>query len=267
MDNGVFEDRIDNLSQGGGFFETEGYLKTAGATDPDGPHPRPSDLFGLMPAIPSMYAHGSIQTKMVYTMAPNINIKSVRASSFVFWFIPSQFQGVVDSILALAEDPTIRVISSSMGTIVHVHEIERAIAYFNARDKIYISAGGTSTPYFKDLVKVVFPANLSSTIAITGIKLTTETNGKMILGRDAHGGTEIDFVVDHSTDSSQSVSSTAGMVGLLWSYNPQLNREQIINILTRSSSLYKAGGRKDPVFGWGKVDMYNAFLEIKRLSD
>ena len=53
------------------------------------------------------------------------------------------------------------------------------------------------------------------------------------------------------------------MIGLLWSANPELTREQIIDILIRSSSNYRRLGRKDPVFGWGKIDMYQAFLDIK----
>ena len=253
VDNGVFESEIDYLSQGRGDFATEGYVRSFGANESDGSHPQPYDLFGLLQFIEDMYRHGTIQATLVYTMAPHINFKSVRGAPFVFWFMPSQFQGAVDSILALAEDPTIRVISSSMGTIIHVHEIERAIEYFNAKDKLYFSAGGTSTRYLKDLVKVVFPASLSSTISITGIKPTVETGGEFILGRDAHGGPETDFVVDHSDDSSQAVSTTAGMVGLLWSYNPSLTRDQVLDILVKSSSNYQAIGRKDPVFGWGKL--------------
>ncbi|OUS23937.1 hypothetical protein A9Q99_25615 [Gammaproteobacteria bacterium 45_16_T64] len=267
IDNGVFEDHVDYLSEGDGNFDVEGYVRSFAADQPDGPYPRTYDLFGLMPLLGGMFNHGTIQTKLVYTTAPNINIKSVRASPFVFWFIPVQFQGVVDAILALAEDPSIRVISSSMGTVVHVHEIERAIAYFNARDKIFVSAGGTSMPYLRDVVQVVFPANLASTITTTGIRHTQDNDGEFILGEIAHGGEEIDFVVDHTKDSSQSVSTTAGMIGLLWSYNPSLKRDQIIDILVRSSSYYKKNGKKDSIFGWGKIDIYDAFIEVKKLTD
>ena len=53
------------------------------------------------------------------------------------------------------------------------------------------------------------------------------------------------------------------MIGLLWPANPQLTREQIIDILIRNSGNYRRLGRKDPVFGWGKNDIYQAFLDIK----
>lgn len=267
VDNGVLESEVDYLSQGRGNFSSEGYVRPFGENESDGSNPQPYDLFGLLQFIEKMYKHGTIQTTLVYTMAPHINFKSVRGAPFVFWFMPSQFQGAVDSILAMAEDPTVRVVSSSMGTIIHVHEIERAIEYFNAKDKLYFAAGGTSTPYLKDLAKVVFPASLSSTVSTTGIKSTVETGGEFILGRDAHGGPETDFVVDHSDDSSQAVSTTAGMVGLLWSYNPSLTREQVLDVLVSSSSNFQATGRKDPVFGWGKIDVYDAFLKIKGLSE
>jgi len=267
VDNGVFDSEIDYLSQGRGDFTAEGYVRAFGAEESDGYQPQPYDLFGLLQFITNMYKHGTTQTKLVYTMAPHINIKSVRGAPFVFWFMPEQFQGAVDSILALAEDPTVKVISGSMGTIIHVHEIERAIEYFNAKDKLYFSAAGTTMPYLKEIVKVVFPASLSSTISATGIKSTIETGGEFVLGRDAHGGPETDFVVDHSDDSSQAVSTTAGMVGLLWSYNPSLTRAQMLEILVSSSSNYQRSGGKDPIFGWGKIDFYSAFLKVKSLSD
>ena len=243
-----------------------GRLRSFGADESDGSNPQPYDLFGLLQFIESMYKHGTTQTTLVYTMAPHINFKSVRGAPFVFWFMPEQFQGAVDSIMALAEDPAVRVISSSMGTVIHVHEIERAIEYFIAKDKLYFSAAGTSMPYLKEIVKVVFPASLDSTISITGIKPTVETGGEFILGRDAHGGPETDFVVDHSDDSSQAVSTTAGMVGLLWSYNSSLTRKQMLDILVSSSSNFQATGRMDPIFGWGKIDIYSAFLKVKALS-
>ena len=144
--------------------------------------------------------------------------------------------------------------------------ITRAIDYFNSFDKLFISAAGTSFPFVRDFVKIVFPANLPSTISTTGIKDTRETGSDFELGKQSHGGVENDFVVDHVGSSSESVSSTAGMIALLWSANPTLTREQIIEILIRNSSQGRSGGGKHPVFGWGKVDMYQAFRDIRAMS-
>ncbi|MDX1692495.1 MAG: S8 family serine peptidase [Ketobacteraceae bacterium] len=268
IDNGVFPEWVDYVSEGNGTFEARGYYRPFSTTDlvPDGPHPQPYDLYGILASVDSMYSHGTRQLERVYNMAPHVNIISVRASPFVFWFLPTQYQGVTDSILALAEDPTVRIISSSMGTVIHVHEIERAIDYFNSFDKLFISAAGTSFAFVRDFVKIVFPASLPSTISTTGLADTQETGSRFVLGENSHGGVENDFVVDHAKSSSESVSATAGMIALLWSANPGLTREQIINVLVRNSSNYRTLGKKDPVFGWGKVNMYQAFRDIRSLT-
>ena len=264
IDNGLLPDWEDYLSQGDGHFETRGYYRPFGSDlAADGTRPQPYDVYGILQNIEPMFKHGTRQAERVYAVAPDVNLISTRASPFVFWFMPTQFQGVTDTILTLAEDPGVRIISSSMGTVIHVHEIERAIDYFNSFDKLYISAAGTSVPFVRDFVKIVFPANLPSTISTTGIMDTLNTGNNYELGKNSHGGVENDFVVDHSSSSSESVSATAGMIGLLWSYKPGLSREQIIDILIRNSSNYRNSGRKDPVFGWGKVDMYQAFLDVR----
>ena len=265
IDNGVLPPWADYVAEGKGRFETRGYYRPFSTTDliPDGPHPQPYDLYGIVEGIDSMYVHGTRQLERVYTMAPDVNLISARASPFVFWFVPTQYQGVTDAIMALAEDPGVRIISSSMGTIFHVHEIERAIDYFNSFDKLFISAAGTSFEILRDFVKIVFPASLPSTISTTGIKDTQDTGSLFELGENSHGGVENDFVVDHAASSSESVSAYAGMIGLLWSANPSLSREQMLDILVRNSSNFKGRRQKDPLFGWGKVDMYQAFLDVR----
>lgn len=264
IDNGIFPDWEDYMSQGDGSFETRGYYRPYGSSlTPDGSQPQSYDIYGILQNIDSIYEHGTRQTERVYSMAPDINLISTRASPFVFWFLPTQYQGVTDTILALAEDPAVRIISSSMGTVIHVHEIERAIDYFNGFDKLFVSAAGTSVPFVKDFVKIVFPATLPSTISTTGIMDTQITGSNFELGKNSHGGVENDFVVDHADSSSESVSATAGMIGLIWSANPDISRNQLLEILKRNSSNYQNNRRKDPVFGWGKIDMYQAFLDVR----
>lgn len=264
LDNGVLESDIEFLSQGDGQFSAEGYLKPFGSLtpEPDGIEPQRYDLLGITSVIGNIYDHGSRQLKHVYSIAPHVNIKSVRASFFVVLLFPAQFQGAIDAIVAMADDPEVRVISFSMGTFIHLHELARAIDYFNAQDKIFVAAAGTTAPYVKDLAKIVFPASLPSTISTTGIQDTLETGGEFILGNESHGGLGNDFVVDFSPSSSETVSTTAGMIALLWSLAPELNREDIIQIMIESSNIYQETGERDPVFGWGKVDMYQGFQAV-----
>ncbi|MCG8312134.1 MAG: S8/S53 family peptidase [Pseudomonadales bacterium] len=264
LDNGVFPEWESFFSQGNGSYSAEGFYRYyITDTAPDGTQPRAYDFYGITQTLDDLFIHGTRQTELVYTMAPHINFRTVRASSFIVWLLPSQFQGVTNAIMALAEDPTIRIISSSMGTVTYSHEVARAIEYFVAQDKIFVSAAGTSAPVLKEFVRVVFPASLPFTLSLTGIRDTDETDGKYELGELAHGGLGVDFVIDHSISSSESASPFSGMLALLWSANPNLTRTELEQILIESSSEYQSRGKKDPVFGWGKVDMYQAFLNVR----
>lgn len=267
LDNGVFPDWESYFSQGNGSYSTAGFYRYyITDNEPDGTQPRAYDFYGITQSLDDLFIHGTRQTELVYTMAPDINFRTVRASSFIVWLLPSQFKGVTSAILSLAEDPSIRIISSSMGTVIYSHEMARAIEYFVSQDKIFVSAAGTSVPVLKDFVRVVFPASLPYTLSLTGIRNTDETAGEYQLGELAHGGLGVDFVIDHSISSSESTSPFSGMLALLWSANPSLSREQLIDILIESSSGYQSQGVKDEIFGWGKVDMYQAFLKVKEAA-
>ncbi len=269
IDNGILPEAVDYLDRGKGFFKMEGYYSTfatrlAGRKN-DGVHPRPFDvqvvideLFGISrnnPLLSGAIGHGTRQAKEILHIAPHINILSVRATSSDYLIYPSHFRGLVRGILAVANNPEIRVASVPLGSIFYSHSVKRAIDYFNSRDKIIVAAAGSSTPSLSRILGVVFPANLPSTISATGIDDTENTGGVFQLGATSHGGKAIDFVVDASPHSSRATAMTASMIGMLWSVNPTLNREQIIDILVRASSSFLEKGERDSVFGWGKIDM------------
>ncbi len=259
LENGVVPQYMDYLSASG-YYQTQGfYTPNEDGAEPDGIHPQQSDMLYITQLIKPLMHHGSTMAARVYKVAPRVTIRSVRASSFIYWYKPSQFNSVTNAILELAVDPEIRVISASQGTIIHIHKIERAIEYFNAHDKIFVVAGGSSIPLFKKFVGIGFPANLPSTISASGIKDTELTNGEYVLGTAAHGGPENDFVVEGQDASSPSTAHTAGIISLIWSVNPRLSRQEIIDIFIESSHFYQRNGKKHPQFGWGKVNAYTAY--------
>lgn len=264
VDNGVLDDAIGFMSQGGGGYETQAYHRPTTTSPTDGVSPQPYDMYGLMEGKP-IYHHGTQMTKNVYAMVPRGKLITARASPFVVWFTPTQFQGVVDAILALAENPHIKIISCSMGTIVYSGELTRAIDYFNAFDKLFVAAAGSTAPIIKDLVRIVFPASLPSTVSVTGLK--ERSDGLFQLGKESHGGRENDFVVDYSHASSESTSYTAGMIALIWSANPALSRQKLLDILIKSSNFYREQGYRDAVFGWGKIDAYEAYRAVLATRD
>lgn len=114
----------------------------------------------------------------------------MRSAQWVFFIFPQDFSGTINAITAMADDPDVKVISMSMGTIFVNNEMKRAIQYYTAKDKIFVSASGTflPVPILKDLIGVVFPASMPETIATTGIQDTRTTNGVFELGETSTSG-------------------------------------------------------------------------------
>lgn len=259
LDNGVFPDYVPYIQVGDPTYTTEGYhcADPNGCTHFDGPNPMYYDLGGLSKMIDGLYSHGTRQTSIVYEIMPKGPLRTVRACQWVFFLFPTDFNGTIRSIMAMADNPSVKVVSMSMGTIFVNNEMKRAIQYYTSRDKIFVSASGTflNIPEIKNLIGVVFPANMPETVATTGIQDTRNTNGAFVLGETSTSGPENDFVVDYSSSSSETVSATAAMFGLIWGINPNLSATQIRDIFIRSSTYYiNNNGQKDPLFGWGKVD-------------
>lgn len=260
MDVGVKPESIDFLSQGQGGLTSLAYHRFTPTSQVDGISPLPTDLYGLLQADFGLFEHGTRMIRNIYTLAPHSTLYSVRTTSFVVWITPTQFQGTISAILDLADNPAIRIISASLGTVVVSHEMARAIEYFHSKGKLYLSAAGTTLPIIKDIIRVVFPAFLPTTVSVTGLQ--QRDDGDFVLGERAHGGGGTDFVVDYSRASSEATSYLAGMIALIWSANPALSRDEVIRILITSSSYYQAQGRKHPIFGWGKIDAYQAYRAV-----
>ncbi len=257
LDNGVLADDIPYVQVGYPAYQPQGYYcPNVHGTHFDGPNPRNYDLGGLSMMIAGLFSHGTEQTNIVYEIIPKGKFTTVRASQFVFFISPNDFVSTTRSIMAMADDPNVKVISMSMGTIFVCNEMKRAIQYFTSKDKIFVSAAGTflDIPAIKNLIGVVFPANMPETIATTGIEDTKSTNGAFVLGETSTSGPETDFVIDYSSASSETVSATAAMFGLVWGINPNLSAAQITDIFIKSSTFYNSTGHRDPIFGWGKVD-------------
>ncbi|MEZ5022279.1 MAG: S8 family serine peptidase [Chitinophagales bacterium] len=68
----------------------------------------------------------------------------------------------------------------------------------------------------------------------------------------------MDFCVEKSAASSEATARMMGMFALLWSANPDMTREEVMDIMIQSSHFYQLQGQKDLDFGWGTVDMLQA---------
>lgn len=263
IDNGLLPERND-------FFYNNGYgdRRQAGYynplwflpwTNPDGNVPRPTDLFGLSQLLyTTYYNHGSEMVKMVLTLAPNANIQAVRASTWTVIIAPSQVLGIANAIMAAADDPEIRMVSMSMGTIFAFNEITAAIEYFHSKGKLFVCSAGSTAPIINQLLGVLYPGVLPQTVTVTALENREETGGEFIVGEGSHGGPENDFAVENTYSSSVACSRGAGMIALVWSANPAMDREELMDVLIGASYFYQQNGQEDPFFGWGPIDVGRA---------
>lgn len=262
IDNGI----VDWAQE---LFETNGYggrtelgfynpLWFIPGTQPDGIHPQSYDVFGISEALEPQWLHGSGMVQSVLILAPNANITIARGSTAIIILFPGQILGIANAFRHFADQPEVKVVSMSMGTIFYAHRIANAINYVYSKGKIITCAAGTSFEEIKDLLGIIFPANLANTVSVTGIDNRENTGGAFVAGSTAHTGPENDFCVEKSAASSEATARMAGMFALIWSADPTLTREEVMDIAISSSYFYHLQGMKDPDFGWGTVDVLEA---------
>ena len=130
-----------------------------------------------------------------------------------------------------------------------------------------LAAAGTSTS-FTNWVGVVFPATMSQTTAITGVK----DSNSLQRCSDCHSGSAVDFVLTmekssngstpitlatssnqpkYTGGSSSATSMMAGIAACVWSTNSSMSRSQVISRLQNASQFYPS---RNSSFGWGRVD-------------
>ena len=152
----------------------------------------------------------------------------------------------------------------SMAGPISFNQMTTAIKYFNNQNKIMIAAAGSSVPIVRDLLGMLYPGRNPHTISVTGIYDFDETNGQMVLGINAHGGIRNDFVTEDAESSSTGTSYFAGMLAVIWSINPALHRDVLIQMVIEHSNFYQTQGSKHSKFGWGKVDMFELALSVEQ---
>ena len=207
-------------------------------------------------------------------VAYNCNLVSYRATKNVVLDGYHEQKGVAKALTELGNRSDIKIISMSIGHIFSVGRIKDAVKYAYGKGKMIIAAGGTSTE-FTNFVGVIFPANMSETVAVTGI---TDASGYHECAV-CHEGSQIDFTVimqrasnsdrtsvtlgyyagqkDYVGGSSVSTATTAGIAALIWSRHPTWSRSQVLSKMKQSASLYP---NKSSSFGYGSI---NALLAVQ----
>lgn len=197
------------------------------------------------------------------------NLISYRVTEDVVINTGDEKDGVTEALYHAGNDPRLNIISMSIGDVFSSGQVEDAINYAYNNGKLIFAAAGTSTS-ITNWYPVIFPAWLSQTVAVTGIK--DGSNRQRC--SSCHDGPEVDFVVEmqRSSDndrtavtlampnndngyvggSSAATATMAGIAGLVWGNNPTWSRVNVLTRLIQSADGYPT---RDNDFGWGAVDV------------
>ncbi|ROI03031.1 serine protease [Chryseobacterium sp. G0240] len=203
-------------------------------------------------------------------VAYNANLVAYRAAENVVLETSSEQTAVKTAFTELGNNASVKIISMSMGHIFSVGKIEDGVKYAYSKGKLIFCAGGTSTS-FTNFVGVIFPASMSETQAITGVKENTSNQRCDV----CHSGSQIDFTfqmerasgnsvpvlsyyngqADYVGGSSVATAATAGIAALVWSKNPSWTREQVLNKMRQSATYYP---NVNSSYGYGNINVLKA---------
>ena len=204
-------------------------------------------------------------------VAYNASLVSYRGTSDVVVNSGAEKRGVASALVDLGNRTEVRIISMSIGDLFNSGTVADGIRYAYGKGKLIFCAAGTSTS-FTNWAGVVFPARMSETVAVTGVK----EGSRYQRCNNCHSGRQVDFtMVMQRTDSdrtsltlsdsgdglayiggsSVATAMTAGVAALVWSQNPSWDREAVLQRLKESADLYPS---RDRAFGWGTLDAYEA---------
>ncbi|TPN81659.1 S8 family peptidase [Aquimarina algicola] len=231
----------------------------------------PNDKCGHGTQMASAIASPRNNSGMPVGVAYDSNLIAYRGTKDVVLNGYHERRGVSNALKALADRSDVKIISMSIGYPWSIGNVKDAIKYAYSKGKMIIAAGGTSTS-FTNWYGVIFPASMSETVAVTGIK----DNGYNRCS-NCHDGNRIDFtiVMQRASDSDRNVpvigfntgsqnyvggssvatATTAGIAALVWARNPNMTRAQVLDKLKRSGEFYPNRNSK---FGYGNINALKA---------
>ena len=210
-------------------------------------------------------------------VAYEANLVSVRGTDDVVINESNEKEGVSDALVYLGDRKDVKIISMSLGDVFHSGQVADAVRYAYNKGKLIFAAAGTSFSW-TSWWGVIFPANMSETVAVTGIK----TGSPMKRCSNCHDGSAVDFVVvmedRNNSDrtpltlhtsgntprrtggSSVATATLAGTAALVWGANPSQSRSQVLQRLKDGASIYPS---RSGSFGWGTVDALQAVSAVQ----
>lgn len=227
----------------------------------------PDDLCGHGTSMAGVLAAPRCTNGNATGIAYNSNLVMVHAAENVVILSKESINGVADAYVLGGDDPDVKIISMSLGTIFSFSPITDGIHYAYNKQKLLFCAAGTSNSFFGNFIGVIYPASLPEVYAVTGMKdnltdrcgnchvgakvaftivMEQTSNGKLALSTAMSGN-------DPSTvgGSSAATASCAAIAALVWSKYPTYPRDSIVARMIRASSFSQ---NKSTDFGWGIVD-------------
>lgn len=201
-------------------------------------------------------------------VAYKADLISYRGTSDVVVNGGNEKEGVRDALISAGNRGDVKVISMSIGDVFYSGTVADGIYHAYNRGKLIFAAAGTSLSW-TSWWGVIFPANMSQTVAVTGVK----EGYPLQKCNTCHDGPEVDFIAPmqrrndngrtsltlamsgnvpaYVGGSSAATATTAGIAALVWSTNRSASRSTILNRMKNAASIYPA---RDNNFGWGIVD-------------
>ncbi|MEL6832756.1 MAG: S8 family serine peptidase [Bacteroidota bacterium] len=196
------------------------------------------------------------------------NLISYRGTTDVIVNSSSEKNGVKDALVAAGNRSDVKIISMSIGDVFSSSKVADGVRYAYNRGKLIFAAAGTSLTW-TSWWGVIFPANMSETVAVTGVK----EGFPLQRCSNCHDGSQVDFIVPmqrrnnnsrtsltlamsgnvpaYVGGSSAATATTAGIAALVWATSPGSSRTTILNRLKNAASIYPG---RDNNFGWGMID-------------
>ena len=230
----------------------------------------PDDKCGHGTAMAGVMAAPRSNTGSSVGVAYNANLIGVRGTGDVVINGGDEKTGVADALVFLGNRSDVKIISMSIGDVFSNSKVADAVRYAYGKGKLIFSAAGTSTS-FTNWYGVIFPASMSETVAVTGVK-----EGQYKRCDICHSGSKVDFTVvmekagsnahplslamngsQPSTvgGSSVATATAAGIAALVWAKNPGWSREQVLNKMKQSADFYPS---RSSDFGYGNLNALEA---------